>query len=139
MFSEKKILGFFFILSFVAALGLQPNPARSAVGDVQTVSGGGVTVKVAAKQLKIGESPRFEIVLDTHTVALDGYDLKALAVLRDDNGNQWSPSKLENKGSGHHRSVALTFPKLPAGVKILELAIKDIAGIKERKFQWPVP
>lgn len=139
MFNHKKLLGLYAVFIIIAALTMQGVPTRSAASEVQTISGGGVNVKVVAKQLKIGESPRFEVVLDTHTVALDGYDLKALAVLRDDNGNQWSPSKLENKGSGHHRSVALTFPKLPAGVKRLELAIKDIAGIKERKFQWAVP
>ena len=82
------------------------------------------------------EDTRFEISLDTHSVDLDSYDLKALSSLRDDAGKVYQPTKVENKGSGHHRQLVLVFPKPAPGNKRLELVIKDIAGVKERSFVW---
>lgn len=79
---------------------------------------------------------RFEVVLDTHTVNLDGYDLKALSTLRDDTGKNYQPIKVDNKGSGHHREITLVFPKVSPSAKRLELVIKDIGRVKERVFFW---
>ena len=102
----------------------------------QTVSGGGVTTKVTYLNPKSNDDPRFEVVLDTHSVNLDAYDLKSISVLRDDTGKSYLPTGAENKGSGHHREVALTFPKLSREAKRLELTIKDVAKVKERTFRW---
>jgi hypothetical protein len=101
----------------------------------QTVSGGGVTVKVTYLAQTEHES-RFSVVLDTHSVNLDAYDLKALSILRDDTGILFEPTGVENKGSGHHRETILTFPRPSTQRKWLELVIKDIAGEKERTFRW---
>jgi hypothetical protein len=102
----------------------------------QTVSGGGVTVKVTYLDPKTSNDLRFQVVLDTHAVALDGYDLKAVSLLRDDTGKTYMPNAVENKGSGHHREVILTFPKVSPEAKRLEIVIKDVAGVKERTFRW---
>jgi hypothetical protein len=102
----------------------------------QTVSGGGVAAKVTYLNPKSNDDPRFQVVLDTHSVALDGYDLKAISLLRDDTGNTYLPNAVENKGSGHHREVILTFPKVSPEAKRLEIVIKDVAGVKERTFRW---
>jgi hypothetical protein len=104
-------------------------------GATQTVSGGGVTVKVGYLAQTEHES-RFSVVLDSHSVNLDTYDLKALSVLRDDTGLSMQPTGVENKGSGHHREITLTFPRPSVDRKWLELVIKDIAGVKERTFRW---
>jgi hypothetical protein len=96
----------------------------AAKDPTQTVSGGGVTVKVTYLAQTEHES-RFSVVLDTHSVNLDAYDLKALSVLR-----------VENKGSGHHREIILTFPRPSTKRQWLELVLKDIAGEKERTFRW---
>lgn len=101
----------------------------------RTDSGGGVTVKVSYLAQTEHES-RFSVVLDTHSVNLDTYDLKALSVLRDDTGMTLQPTGVENKGSGHHREIILTFPRPSLERKWLELVIKDIAGVKERMFRW---
>jgi hypothetical protein len=85
---------------------------------------------------KGGDEPRFQVVLDTHSVVLDGYDLKTLSVLRDETGKTYLPSAAENKGSGHHREIVLTFPKPGREVKRVELVIKDVAAVKERIFRW---
>ena len=107
----------------------------AAVGSTQTASAGGVTVKATYLAQTEHES-RFSVALDTHSVNLDAYDLKALSVLRDNTGLVLEPSGIENKGSGHHREVILTFPRPSTRRQWLELVIKDVAGEKERTFRW---
>jgi len=100
---------------------------------------GGVTVKVSYLSPNATETPRFRVVLDTHSVNLDAYDLKRFVVLRVDSGKSYQPNSVENKGSGHHRDFVLSFPKLPPQAKRVELLIKDLAGVKERSFVWTLP
>jgi hypothetical protein len=102
----------------------------------QAVAGGGVTVKVTYLNPKGSDRSRFQVVLDTHSVNLDDYDLKTISVLRDDAGNTYSPTAAENKGGGHHRETTLSFAKVASGAKRIELVIKDVAGVKERNFRW---
>ncbi|HEY7560037.1 MAG TPA: hypothetical protein VIH18_35105 [Candidatus Binatia bacterium] len=127
------------ILSVALILGGFLRGAESfgaaAAGATQTVSGGGVTVKATYLAQTAHES-RFSVMLDTHSVNLDMYDLTALSVLRDDTGLTMQPTGAENKGSGHHREVILTFPRPSMDRKWLELVVKDVAGVKERVFRW---
>ena len=108
----------------------------AASNTTQTVAGGGVTAKVTYLNPKSGDDPRFQVVLDTHSVALDGYDLKRITVLRDDTGKNYLPTGAENRGSGHHREVTLIFPKVSPQAKRIEIVLKEIAGVKERTFRW---
>jgi len=110
--------------------------AAAASHATRTDSGGGVTVKVTYLDSKTTDDLRFQVVLDTHSVNLDGYDLKTITVLRDDAGKSYLPVRVENKGSGHHRQTTVIFPRLSDEVKSLELVIKDVAGVKERTFRW---
>jgi hypothetical protein len=126
-------LGLFLISLFWVA----QSPA-AAPGLTRTHAGGGVTVKATYLNPGGTEDTRFDISLDTHSVDLDIYDLKALSSLRDDAGKAYQPTKVENKGSGHHRQLVLIFPKEASGNKRLELMIKDIAGVKERNFVWDI-
>jgi hypothetical protein len=82
--------------------------------DPQTNVGGGVTVKVS--RLEAADAIAFKIVLDTHSVNLDTYDLSQLAVLRTPSGEQIAPLGWE------------------AGP--LLLVIRDVAGVAERTFSW---
>src|SRR5262249_52160720 len=104
---------------FTLLLVTQSLAAVSAL--TRTHAGGGVTVKVTYLNPQRKEDARFEISLDTHSVDLDGYDLKALSSLRDGAGRAYQPTKVENKGSGHHRQVVLVFPKPSLGSSRLEL------------------
>lgn len=52
----------------------------------QTISGGGVTAMVTYLDPGTTDEPLFQVVLDTHSVDLDAYDLKSITVLRDDAG-----------------------------------------------------
>lgn len=108
--------------------------AAAAPELTRNVSGGGVTVKVTLKDR--ADDLRFAVVLDTHSVNLDVYDLKALSFVRDDTGAVTPASAAENKGGGHHREVVLVFPKAAANWTWLEVIIKDVAGVKERTFRW---
>lgn len=125
---------FFAALLLTALFGGKTLTAASNM--TQSVAGGGVTTKVTYLNPKSADDPRFLIVLDTHSVNLDAYDLKTIAVLRDDGGKSYAPTAAENKAGGHHREVTLTFAKLTQESKRVELVIKDIAGVKERTFIW---
>jgi len=128
------------ITLFMAALFLVgPGVAKgfgTAAGLTRSHSGGGVTVKVTYVNPQATDDVRFQVVLDTHSVNLDGYDLKNLSLLRDGTGKTYEVTKTENKGSGHHREITIAFSKPSPEAKRLELVIKDIAGVKERTFHW---
>ncbi len=82
--------------------------------------------------------------MDTHAVDLDGYDLRQLAVLHLEQGQQIKPINWNAPLGGHHRSGMLSFPAtLPDGTPVigpdartLKLIIHDIGGIPERTFTW---
>jgi hypothetical protein len=120
-------------LSVILAIGC--TYAATAPELTRSDSGGGVTVKVTHLK-NTSDDLRFSVALDTHSVNLDGYDLKALSFMRDDTGAVMQPSRVDNKGSGHHREVVLVFPRASASWNWLEVIIKDVAGVKERTFRW---
>lgn len=126
-------------LLLIGLLGLGESYGASAPAPTRSNSGGGVTVKVTFLNHESTDEARFQVMLDTHSVNLDSYDLKALSILRDDAGQSYSPTQVENKGSGHHREVILIFPKPSAQAKRLDLVIQDIAKVKERSFSWDLP
>jgi hypothetical protein len=132
-----KAFRFFLAGSLLGSVLLGYGVSFGALSDkTQAVSGGGVTAKVTYLNPKTDAEPRFQIALDTHSGALDNYDLKSIAVLRDDSGKEYLPTAAESKGGGHHREVTLTFPKISPEAKRLEVVIKDVAGVKERVFRW---
>ena len=108
----------------------------------QRSESGEVTVEVVWKGRSAG--PIFDVTMDTHSVDLDGYDLEKLAVLRNDRGKEVRPSGWDAPKGGHHREGTLRFPeKAPGGDPIIgpdtreiELIIRDVAGVAERKFEW---
>jgi hypothetical protein len=119
-----------------ALIGVGASFGAAASHTTRTNSGGGVIVKVTPLDLKASGDLRFEVVLDTHSVDLDAYDLKRLIVLRDGAANVYHPTSVESKGSGHHRTPTVSFASPSNGNKNIELVIKGIAGVKERIFQW---
>ena len=103
--------------------------------NMKSASAGGVTLTVRYLSQTEHES-RFSVALDTHSTNLDAYDLKGLTIVRDDTGLVLQPTSVDNKGSGHHREVILTFPRASIRREWLELVVKDLAGEKERTFRW---
>lgn len=146
------------IVAVVATLGLalvsgcgRSEPEGAADGSTatgkpsaatQTSEGGEVTIAVTWRGPTAG--PVFEVAMDTHSVNLDDYDLRNLAVLRNDEGKEVRPSSWDAPKGGHHREGTLSFPKkTPDGSLIIgpdtreiELVIRDVAGVPERRFEW---
>ena len=109
----------------------------------RTSEGGGVTVAATWKGRNAG--PVFEVAMDTHSVDLDGYDLRKLAALRTDGGDEVRPSGAwDAPKGGHHREGTLTFPqRSPDGSRVIgpdtrriQLVIRDVADVPERSFEW---
>lgn len=116
------------------------SPLRGPInGLVQSNSGGAVTIDVEWLGERSG-SLAFDVAMNTHSVDLDQYDLGELAVLRDDEGNQYRPTLWRSGPGGHHRKGTLTFPlpdSLGSGkAKYLEMVIRGVAGVKERVLRW---
>jgi hypothetical protein len=108
-------------------------PATISAAAAQTSEGGSVTVVVTPQTTD--DSVAFTVALDTHSVDLDGYDLREIALLRVD-GRELRPTAWDAPKGGHHRQGTLVFPASPPGGS-MELVIRDVAGIAERSFRWP--
>jgi hypothetical protein len=108
-------------------------------GAVQSNSGGAVTVNLEWLAKNVTDLT-FEVVMDTHSVNLDPYDLGKLAILRDDTGKEFSPTSWLSPPGGHHRKGELTFaapdPVKAKSAKYFEVVIRDVSGVKERVFKW---
>jgi hypothetical protein len=89
------------IMAFVLASSASPGESFGAPAFNMTQSlAGGVRAKVTYLNPKSADDPRFQVVLDTHSVNLDAYDFKKVAVLRDEAGKSYAPTTAENKGGG---------------------------------------
>lgn len=93
-----------------------------------------------------GDTLDFQVLMDTHAVALDGFQLEKLAVLRRDGGQPVRPlGWFKPGGGGHHRSGILRFPAKGGTGKrsllpgVLELRIRGVASPDERVFRWELP
>lgn len=113
-----------------------------ADGLTQTSADGPVTIKATWQGAEAG--PTFQVVLDTHSVNLDAYDLAQLAVLRTDQGVEVAPSGWDADAGGHHREGVLSFPSVTADespvigpeTRMIELVVRGVAGPPERVLHW---
>ncbi|MBI2765930.1 MAG: hypothetical protein HYX53_08480 [Chloroflexi bacterium] len=131
----------------LAAAFLAASCSGSA-GNSKAASGGGDrssdagSVKVVLSWDGPASGPVFKVVMDTHSVDLDGFDLSKLAALRTDGGVEVAPTGWDAPKGGHHREGALTFPATVDGrpllgetVRGITIVLKDVAA-PERSFQW---
>jgi len=125
----------------ITPAGQTPSPAlvSQAPTQVRSSSEGAVTIDVGWDDKKATQL-EFSVVMNTHSVDLDQYDLGKLTVLQDDSGNKYQPLSWQAPAGGHHRSGMLIFP-LPDSVrqgkaKYFEIVIRDVDSIKERVFRW---
>ena len=148
-FSRSLVVGLAVAVLIAAALlalslflASQSPVVSSPTADVaQTSAGGEVTVK--ATWLANQATPTFAVVLDTHSVALDGYDLAKLATLRVD-GREVAPTSWQAPAGGHHRSGTLVFPSTAADgtplitvqTQAVDLVIRGVGGVPERTLTW---
>jgi hypothetical protein len=125
--------------------GVSSSPATvSSTGSAltRTNTGGQVTIEATWQGPDAG--PTFTITMNTHSVDLEGYDLRQHAVLRTDQGLEVQAMSWNAPSGGHHRSGTLAFPAtsadgtplIDANTHTIELIIRDVAGVPERSFQW---
>jgi hypothetical protein len=101
---------------------------------------GPVTVSVTLLAPPAAAAPlKAKVVLDTHSVALDGIDFEKAVALRTEDGADIAPTALEEAtGSGHHRQVVLVFPALTQAGPF-RIIVKNVGGVAERSFAWELP
>ena len=120
----------------VILLAWGPVAAQAPPGEKQSIPGGGVTVDVTFLKDR-GDTAGFKVVMDTHSVNLDGYRFDEIVRLRDGRGGELSPTGVQGaEGSGHHREATVRFAWPEPRPKSLELVVKGVAGVPERLFQW---
>ena len=78
---------------------------------------------------------RFDVVMDTHSVELD-QDMTKIAILIDEQSNEYQPLAWEGPTGGHHREGVLTFARITPTPKSIELKITNIGGVPSRSFAW---
>lgn len=99
---------------------------------------GPVSVSVTLAALPtVGAPIKVRVVLDTHSVGLDGIAFDSAVALRTADGTELAPTGVEAKGAGHHREAVVVFPPVavPGPVRIV---VKDVGGVAERSFPWEV-
>lgn len=98
---------------------------------------GGVTVEVTlTAPPAIGAPLKAKVVLDTHSVALDGIKFEEAVALRTPGGIEIAPTAVEQAtGSGHHREAVLVFPPLTPGGPV-RIVVKNVGGVAERSLSW---
>jgi hypothetical protein len=117
-------------------------PVTQVALEPRTVQAGSVTIKVTSQPSDT--SLVFSIVLDTHSVDLDQYDLSLLASLRTDQGGEIQPEVWEAPKGSHHREGSLVFPRFGVdGAELIgpdangvELVIRQIGGVPETVILW---
>lgn len=126
-----------------SAPGERPSPSADFNRAPQKSETGSVTIEVTWGATGTA-APTFAVSLDTHSVDLDGYDLRQLALLRTDQGIEAHATGWDAPKGGHHRPGTLIFPEVAAGGRPLvgpetrrvELLVHDVAGVPERSFLW---
>lgn len=108
---------------------LWPQPGTGAQTRSEEAGGVTVTATLAAEGLT------FDVVLDTHTVDLRGYDVVANSVLLVD-GQELRPQgeSRATDNTGHHVEAILTFEGERHGR--LTLLLRDLGGVPERRLEF---
>lgn len=139
LITVTRLVSGILMIGALVFMGLgRPVAAQVQSGAKQTVPGGGVTVDVTFLKDRV-DALAFEVVLDAHSVNLDGYRFEEIVRLRDGRGGELTPTSVEGaKGSGHHREATVLFTWPDPKPASLELVVKGVAGVPERVFRWPV-
>ena len=140
-----KLLAAIAGVAFFTAACASGTAAPNAEGSVPQASGGlgeqrheaGAVTVVASWLADL--TPTTRIVLDTHSVDLDAFDLAQLARLRLDGGAWIAPTTWGAPSGGHHRAGILSFgsldPRLFASARLIELEVRDVA-VPSHLLRW---
>ena len=132
------IIGAYFSLTGKNKSVAEPVPSSPQSWGAIVDDQGGITVTVTSLDINLSPQAtewKFNVILDTHTVELD-QDLTTVAVLVDDNGQEYQPLRWEGAPpGGHHREGTLVFDSIIPSPQHLKLIIRNI-GTVERTFAW---
>jgi|GEM_PF-493601 len=111
-------------------------PARAGAAlPPQTSNEGMVMVQVTPLDLAPGRPWRFEVLLNTHSVAL-GQDMAASTVLLAADGRELPAAQWDGDAAGgHHRAGILSFAAPDPAPQTVTLKIRGVA-VPERVFTW---
>ena len=140
-----SIIALAFIGSFLVFYNPKPsspppreNPSVSGTEqtwETKTDDQANVTVTITPLDLLPQSSEwKFDVGMNTHSVELD-QDMTKIAVLIDDQGNEYMPTKWDGPVGGHHREGTLSFSAITPIPKSVELKITGIADTV-RTFVW---
>ena len=113
---------------------IQEKSKSSVSYQLLTDEKGEVVVEALPTKLSRKENSAFTIKFTTHSVDLN-YDLKNIAILTDDKGNQYKALSWTGGKGGHHISGTLTFAKLSQEASAVTLTIPGIDNT-DRVFSW---
>ncbi|HEC61490.1 MAG TPA: hypothetical protein ENI27_04480 [bacterium] len=126
----------FLLVSVRAETETNPNPDRSLELGPLVNDENAVTIEVSPLEFDFNEPVQFQIGINTHQGDLN-FDLTAISLLEDNQGNILEPIGWDGSPSGgHHRSGVLTFPRLSEGAQWIRLTIRDVFDVPERIFEW---
>lgn len=113
-------------------------PTSTGLGEQRSEA---ASITVVASWLATSASAA-RVTLDTHSVDLDGFDLKTLARVRLDGGAWAAPTDWDAPKGGHHREGTLAFATVDRAsldsASIVELEIRDVA-VPSRILRWERP
>lgn len=115
------------------------NTAPAAAFPPQSDEQGEVIVTVTPGNVSSkAETWSFDVLLDTHSVELNE-DMVSVAVLTDNNGEQYRATGWRGDGpGGHHREGTLLFKPITPMPTLLTLKLSNLGGIGERTFTWQI-
>ena len=86
-----------------------------------------------------GSPVTVRVVLDTHSVGLDGVAFERAVALRKPDGSDEAPVAVDQpSGTGHHSEAVVVFRALE-GTTDVQIVVRDVGDISERVFAWQVP
>lgn len=151
---KRKWLGILTVLVMAGAFALAAKVlvAEASGSDLQRSSHEGPVaidlVYLTPTEAEADGALTFEVRMNTHSVALDQYDLTKLSRLETDEGAKVEPIGWFNPGGGgHHRYGQIRFPaERPDGASVIgpetsfmEVVIEGVGGVAERRFRWDLP
>lgn len=134
---EKKTLLKLFLALLITVLPYHHSYAGSDNLDIKNIEG---RASIKVTYLNPGEkNPAFDITVHSNTVNLRRYNIEELSLLRGYKGREYKGRWEATANRRRHKKGILTFQGVNLiKVKKIELVIKDIAGIKERRFNWQI-
>lgn len=130
------IIGITVFAAAILTMLKTPNQPKVNLGP-QTNKEGAVVITITP-MTQAGNRWDFKIALDTHSEELTA-DLTKTTILIDENGREYMPISWEGDlPGGHHREGVLKFGPISQTSKTIELIIRGIGGMPERKFMWTI-